>query len=445
MKKNYGIMKYTRTHRNPSAKASAQYLADMFDLYDTARIESIYNIEIIDCKNYTPMEHEKIRDLDAIRGIFLEKQLKKHGRDRLTAETIIDDYKSDDIAGIVQEYLAQKDKLVKDMRETYKKYSDANQQNDINTNALAEAYTKANRADTNHGQQHKNILLAYEKIFNPTTPKKVPKAPMAPKKMVEKIRHVAKQAKMDDVNTSSAGYINRNINDGWTQRVYATMKNQELHNDTSAEFGNGVSTEKTMAKLERGIVGEYKNIPLAKKLQEILDKIIGQSEIRAQERGFNRPSRFSHFVKDCFLPVYRCNKPRKRPAFYVDASGSMGSTTVAIGAFLRANHRRISELRPKYYAFTGADYALEFDIKKELPRAGGGTSVSFIANIKEKENNVVITDAEFTYHDLALIRMWAIDHPKAQVNWIVNNKNCLIELKTALAGLNNHVIHYIMF
>ena len=223
------------------------------------------------------------------------------------------------------------------------------------------------------------------------------------------------------------------------------MKNQELRNDTSAELWNGVSTEKTMAKLERGTVGEYKNIPLAKKLQEILDKIIGQSEIRAQERGFNRPSRFSHFVKNCFLPVYRCNKPRKRPAFYVDASGSMGGRTIAIGAFLRVNHRRISELRPKYYAFTSTDYALEFDVKKELPCACGGTSVGFIANIKEKENNVVITDAEFTYSDLALIRMWAIDHPKAQVNWIINNDSGLDGLKTALIGLNNHVVHYINF
>ena len=444
MKKNYGIMKYTRAHKNPSAKASAQYLADMFDLYDTARIESIYNIEIKDCKEYAPMEHEKALDLGAIRGIFLEKQLKKHGRDRLTAETIIDDYKSDDIVGITQEYLARKDKLRKDTRETYQKYAEL-PNNDTNTSALAEAYTKACRTETNHNQQCKNVLLEYEKIFNPTTPKKVPKAPKAPENMVKKIRHVAKQAKLDDVNTSLAGYINRNINDDWTQRVYATMKNQELRNDTSVDLGNGVSTEKTMANLERGIVGEYKNIPLAKKLQEILDKIIGQSEIRAQERGFNRPSRFSHFVKDCFLPVYRCNKPRKRPAFYVDASGSMGGRTTAIGAFLRANHRRISELRPKYYAFTAADYALEFDVKKELPRAGGGTSVSFIANIKEKENNVVITDAEFTYHDLALIRMWAIDHPKVQVNWIINNTGGLDGLKTALIGLNNHVIHYINF
>lgn len=441
MKKNYGIMKYTRAHKKPSAKASAQYLADMFDLYDTARIESIYDAEIKNCKAYVPFAADKVLDLDAIRGIFLEKQLKKHGRDRLTAETIIDDYKSDDIVGITQEYLAQKDKLRKDVLEKYQKYNAAPD----NGSAQHKAYAKACRTEAKHGQHCKNVLIAYDKIFNPTTPKKVPKAPMAPKKIVEKIRHVAKQAKLDDVNTSLASYINRNINNDWTQRTYATMKNQELRNDTSADIGHGVSTEKTMANLERGIVGEYKNIPLAKKLQEILDKIIGQSEIRAQERGFNRPSRFSHFVKDCFLPVYRCNKPRKRPAFYVDASGSMGSRTVAIGAFLRANHRRISELRPKYYAFTGADYALEFDIKKELPCAGGGTSVSFIANIKEKENNVVITDAEFTYQDLALIRMWAIDHPKAQVNWIGNSKDCLNALKTALVGLNNHVIHYINF
>lgn len=445
MKKNYGIMKYTRAYKKPSAKASAQYLADMFDLYDTARIEPIYDVAIKDCKEYVPSEYDRNSDLDAIRGIFLEKQLKKHGRDRLTAETIIDDYKSDDIAGITQEYLAQKDKLRKDARETCQKYDEV-PLGDTNASALAEAYAKACKAETKYYQQCVNISDAYGKIFNPTTtPKKVPKAPKAPKNMVEKIRPVAKQARLDNVNTSLADSINRNINDDYTQNVYATMKNQELKNNTSAELWNGVSTEKTMAKLERGTVGEYKNIPLAKKLQEILDKIIGQSEIRAQERGFNRPSRFSHFVKNCFLPVYRCNKPRKRPAFYVDASGSMGGRTVAIGAFLRANHRRISELRPKYYAFAGVDYALEFDVKKELPRACGGTSVSFIANIKEKENNVVITDAEFAYNDLALIRMWAIDHPKAQVNWIINNYSGLDGLKTALTGLNNHAIHYINF
>ena len=445
MKKNYGIMKYTRKHKNPSAKASAQYLADMFDLYDTARIESIYDVKIKDCKEYVPSDYDKNSDLGAIRGIFLEKQLKKHGRDRLTTETIIDDYKSDDIAGITQEYLAQKDKLRKDSRETRQKYDEV-PLGDTNASALAAAYAKACRAETKYDQQCVNISDAYGKIFKPTTThKKAPKAPAAPKNMVEKIRPVAKQARLDDVNTSLAYSINRNINDNYTQQTYATMKNQEMNNDTSTELWNGVSTEKTMAKLERGTVGEYKNIPLAKKLQEILDKIIGQSEIRAQERGFNRPSRFSHFVKNCFLPVYRCNKPRKRPAFYVDASGSMGGRTVAIGAFLRANHRRISELRPKYYAFASADYALEFDVKKELPRACGGTSVGFIANIKEKENNVVITDAEFTYSDLALIRMWAIDHPKAQVNWIINNVSGLDGLKTALIGLNNHAIHYINF
>ena len=305
MKKNYGIMKYTRAHKNPSAKASAQYLADMFDLYDTARIESIYNIEIKDCKEYAPMEHEKALDLGAIRGIFLEKQLKKHGRDRLTAETIIDDYKSDDIVGITQEYLARKDKLRKDTRETYQKYAEL-PNNDTNTSALAEAYTKACRTETNHNQQCKNVLLEYEKIFNPTTPKKVPKAPKAPENMVKKIRHVAKQAKLDDVNTSLAGYINRNINDDWTQRVYATMKNQELRNDTSVDLGNGVSTEKTMANLERGIVGEYKNIPLAKKLQEILDKIIGQSEIRAQDLVILLKTVFCRYI----VAINRANAQR---------------------------------------------------------------------------------------------------------------------------------------
>ena len=161
MKKNYGIMKYTRKHKSPSAKASAQYLADMFDLYDTARIEPIYDVAIKDCKEYVPSEYDKNGDLDTIRGIFLEKQLKKHGRDRLTTETIIDDYKSDDIAGITQEYLVQKDKLIKDRRETRQKYDEV-PLGDTNASALAAAFAKASRAEENYNRQCVNISDAYE-------------------------------------------------------------------------------------------------------------------------------------------------------------------------------------------------------------------------------------------------------------------------------------------
>ena len=456
--KNYGIMKYTKQHKKPKPAHSVQYLADMFELKDLSRVTKIYDDELKKV-NYTTGDGQHDENKELIRAVFLEKQLKKHSRDRYSKTACDSDYTGDTIREITRDFLKQKAKAQKTLEDLRKKMQE-NETPELQAqwhNCLSQEYRESCRIS--------NMVHDYRKMF--TCMQKQEQQQSAPQQPTQQnqaqapqpvdIRTLRKQAERDlstakDKNLAES--ISSAMDDSMVQGRIQDMNVNEMtgraYRNASSFFGAG--TDELLATLKQDQSGEYKNVPLHKTLQKILDDILGQAEIRALERGFNRPSRFSHFVKGCFLPVYRSNKPRKRPAFYIDASGSMSDrrgafncVSSAIGVFLRTQHRRISELRPTYFAFTGADTAVKFDIMKRVPTASGGTSVRFLSNVKENENTIIITDAEFDSYDLATVRLWAQSHAKAQVNWIINDKSGANRLKTALLGLKNQKVHYTMF
>ena len=431
-------MKYTKNHEKPSPSASVKYLAELFELNDTSRIRKYYNEELKNCDYYNKNglnEHTIQKDLEVIRGIFLEKQLKKHFRNPFDKNVDLSEYKSDTLKGITKEYLQQQEKHYKESDKLYNDWQNSSKKdNEKKRNKYVEHYESHQKKENPIRNSADNI----RKILKEELPANTPK--------IKKPDTELKQYYAKQINAQAKNENNKNIvND---------MNIREKHGQTETSLPNfmGMSASGCDLKLTKDITGEYVNIPLNRTLKKILDTILGQAEIRAQERGFNRPSRFSHFVKNCFLPVYRCNKPRKVPAFYIDASGSMKHSrgefsciTSAIGAFLRAQHRRISELRPKYYAFNHDLRALKFDITKEVPIAEGGTSIGFVANLKSTENNVVITDACFEYYELAQLRLWALGHPKTQVSWIVNRQDTAEKLRLALSGAKNQTVYFTDF
>lgn len=436
--KNYGIMKYTKNHEKPSPSASVKYLAELFELNDTSRIRKYYNEELKNCDYYNKNglnEHTIQKDLEVIRGIFLEKQLKKHFRNPFDKNVDLSEYKSDTLKGITKEYLQQQDKYYKESDKLYKDWANSSKKD---SEKKRDKYTQHYESHQKKENPIRNSANNIRKILKEELPANTPE--------IKKPDTSLKQYYAKQINEQAKSENNKNIvND---------MNLREKNEQTETNLPNfmGMSASGCDLRLSKDITGEYVNIPLNRTLKKILDTILGQAEIRAQERGFNRPSRFSHFVKNCFLPVYRCNKPRKVPAFYIDASGSMKHSRVgfrcitsAIGAFLRAQHRRISELRPKYYAFNHDHRALRFDITKEVPIAEGGTSIGFVANLKSTENNVVITDACFEYYELGQLRLWALGHPKTQVNWIVNRQDTAEKLRLALSGAKNQTVYFTDF
>lgn len=434
--KNYGIMKYTKNHEKPNPSASVKYLAELFELNDTSRIRKYYDEELKNCDYYKGLnEHTIQTDLELIRSIFLEKQLKKHYRNPFDKNVDLSDYKSDTLKGITKEYLQQKDKYSKESDKLYKDWQKSSKKD---SEKKREKYIK--HYETHHEKENQ----IWQSATNMTNILKEELSTNAPK--IKKPDSELKQYYAKQINAHANSESNKAIVNEMNYRERIGQTEQNLQGYMSVSAGGCES------KLKKDITGEYVNIPLNRTLKKILDTILGQAEIRAQERGFSRPSRFSHFVKNCFLPVYRCNKPRKVPAFYIDASGSMRHErggfkciTSAIGTFLRAQHRRISELRPKYYAFNGTPNALRFDIKKEIPIADGGTSIGFVANLKSTENNVVITDACFEYYELGQLRLWAMGHQNTQVSWIVNRQETAEKLKLALSGAKNQKVYYTDF
>lgn len=434
--KNYGIMKYTKNHEKPNPSASVKYLAELFELNDTSRIRKYYDEELKNCDYYNGVNENTIQtDLELIRSIFLEKQLKKHYRNPFDKKVDLSDYKSDTLKGITKEYLQQKEKYSKESDKLYKDWQKSSKKDSEKKRGK---YIKHYES---HREKENQIWQSATNMTNILKEELSTNAPKIKKPDTELKQYYAKQINASANNESNKAVVNEM---NYRERIGQTEQNLQGYMSVSA---GGCES-----KLKKDITGEYVNIPLNRTLKKILDTILGQAEIRAQERGFNRPSRFSHFVKNCFLPVYRCNKPRKVPAFYIDASGSMiyergefRCITSAIGTFLRAQHRRISELRPKYYAFNGAPNALRFDIKKEIPIAEGGTSIGFVANLKSTENNVVITDACFEYYELGQLRLWAMGHQNTQVSWIVNRQETAEKLKLALSGAKNQKVYYTDF
>ena len=463
--KNYGILNYGRTARNPKPKTAVKYLAKMFDLETTDRVlkvlQSMPDIhEILD-----KMGNVCVSDIaEMVRAIFLERQLIEHGRDRLTANYDLSDYQSNTLADIARTLCVKKIQEQEQKENAFQascqcghtgapfeKYKEIRQQCYDQARAddeMRNNYKTSLKKSMNGHPRAKRINNPYKKT--PSDPqKKVLQSEIAntASKAVEKMLNDTKNEKNKDLVDD----IKDCIETSHAQTQYRAIRTMQANGNTEHDsVRHGVGSESVMIQY-RDRTGEYKNLPLQNTLKRILDEIIGQAEIRSAERGFNRPSRFSHFIKGCFLPVYRCNKPRRRPVFYIDASGSMqerrgyfNCITSAVGAFLYSQHRRISEMRPKYYAFR-ATKAERFDITKVLPTADGGTNLQFLANINPKDNNIVITDACFSRMDLAVVRMWAQDNPNAIVHWIVNDEFMYQQLKTTLVGFPSQKTYYTKF
>lgn len=451
-KKNYGIMKYTKQHTRPKPKHCVQYLSDMFELHDLSRVAKIYNEEIKKAGYSAPHDtHNK--NMETIRAIFLEKQLAKHDRGQFSKTVVASGYAGETIRDITRDFLNKDIQAQKELCDITTKMADPNTNQDelyLSRQNLIREYNQK-RADESKLREEYRTVLKKAQMPDPQGQRR-----SHPDPKMSDINKLGKQAKKDLMSADNKRLAQEIMNAMHDNEDMLAIKLQEKSGVTCVQHDgnryNGRPTVEILDNMEKTLMGEYKNIPLHKKLQEILDTILGNAEIRSIERGFNRPSRFSHFVKDCFLPVYRCNKPRKRPAFYIDASGSMEErrgnfrcVTSAISAFLYTQHKRISELRPRYFAFTSRDTAVEFNIKSNMPIANGGTSVRFLCNVKENENNVIITDAEFESYELATVRLWAQAHKKAQVNWIVNNETQAERLRTALIGMKNQKVHYTAF
>lgn len=471
VKKNYGIMKYTKAHKNPGAQASAKYLAEMFDLKTLDRVIPIAQrvrkeLKVPNCASVWEVDHH------IIRAIFLEKQLLAHGRNRMKDEFNLDDYNTDNtLESIARDYYTKVKARQQAKQSAYDAYNQSGGDEELRKkyNEICDKCNEEESQEVDLHKRYKKILSSDDNVMpKPETPKKQEIHPalksQEKKKTTEEIKKQCEQVMSQAMQSMHAtnseeqrivdwikDYAQNSYSAGAMYREILKNQNNGKTEFLPGESGyRGVSTESAIKKYITQ-TGEYKDIPLQKTLKKILDDILGNAEIRSVERGFNRPSRFSHFVKGCFLPVYRCNKPRKRPAFYIDASGSMedkrgefNCVTSAIGAFLYSQHRRISELRPKYYAFRSG-LAEKLELSKYLPRANGGTSVKFLAAINPQENSIVITDADFTPHDLAVVRMWAIDNPNAQVHWIVNNRSTSKYLNIALSGLGKHKVHFTQF
>ena len=121
-------MKYTKNHEKPSPSASVKYLAELFELNDTSRIRKYYNEELKNCDYYNKNglnENTIQTDLEVIRGIFLEKQLKKHFRNPFDKNVDLSEYKSDTLKGITKEYLQQQDKYYKESDKLHKDWANS--------------------------------------------------------------------------------------------------------------------------------------------------------------------------------------------------------------------------------------------------------------------------------------------------------------------------------
>lgn len=434
-RKNYGIMGYTRNHKNPSPQNSVRYLADLFDIKENTKIEKILESEF----NIKDV-YEKRDTAETVKSVFLEKQLEKHNRKRLCPDLDLTPYTDNTIRGIIKNYFQERDRVQK------------NREN--STDKTADEQMKANNEYWGFHNKNSEVKERYRKVLKSQT--KQQKTPTAPQNGqgsaltqadINKMVAELKQSKLPD----DYEYLGKYVQDEYVQEQVKDIEKHAQRGNTVVPM-QGCGRDRVMAKLKQDKQGKYESVGLHKALTKILDDILGQTEIRSVERGYNRPSRFSHFAKGCFLPVYKSNKPRKRPAFFIDSSGSMGQTrgkfsciTSAIGAFLRIHHRQISELRPKYYAFASSFEVREIDIKNQLPYANGGTSTRFLCNVKNNEKSIIITDAEFDNCELAELRLWATNHRTADIHWITNQEYGAKRLRAALTGFGNQKVHYAEF
>lgn len=431
-RKNYGIMGYTKNHKKPSPQNCVRYLADLFDIKDNTKIEQIlekeFNIKDV---------YERGITAETVKAVFLEKQLEKHNRARLCPEVNLTPYTDNTIRGIIKSYYQELDRIRKNRENQENKTADER----IKANNEYWGFHHKN----NEARDKYNKVLKQDKKQQQKSSTNNNQQPALTQADLNKMVAESKQSLPDDMQ-----FLKSYLDDDYTKYSVQDIESHAQCDNVLPMQGQG--RHETMARLKTDKQGKYESVGLHKALTKILDDILGQTEIRSVERGYSRPSRFSHFVKGCFLPVYKSNKPRKKPAFFIDSSGSMGirrghfnCITSAIGAFLRVHHRRISELRPKYYAFAGGFQVQEIDIKNQLPIACGGTSTRFLCNVKNNEKSIIITDAEFENYELAELRLWATNHRTADIHWITNNKTHAERLKGALTGFGNQKVHYAEF
>lgn len=437
--KNYGVMKYST---RPTSKHYAKYLSDIFNLNTTDRVQRAF-------AEVDPSRHLSEIDIKAVRGIFIEQQLNAHGRQRLCPEYDLSLFQGcDTLKAICERYIDIQDRLHKNAREAYKEY-----QNDSNNDEKWGKYTQANTQRNDFENQNYDMATKYRDVKS-QQPRKQQQAnqdsPKPRKQETQAQRDMRKEAHdkwLQENGQDLSQYVRDSVDSDF-------VKSQVDKIDEHEQRANGMQAcHATLPpQYETNEQGAYECNELSSTLSRILEDIVGQSEVRSMERGYNRPARASHFIKGAFLPSYKANKPRKRPAFFIDASGSMedrrgkfNCVSSAIGGFLWTQHRKISELRPRYFAFTSGYEVEEFDIKQVLPRAWGGTDIRFLSAIRDNEKSIVITDACFSGRDLAMLRIWAERHPHAEVHWIVNYKESFEDLKKMLKGLKNQKVYYTMF
>lgn len=449
VKKNYGVMRYST---RPTSKHYAEYLADIFDLRTDSRVKKKINISVS-----SPVKYMQERIANAVRGVFLEKQLLKHGRKRLCEGFDLTPFKDcETLQEIADRMIEIQEKAETAHDNAWQDFKNA-QKKENNQKETSEAYDKYSKC----GEQLDKLVKekvdlgrAYKDVFNAskrTSPNYGQLDTSTPPKSDEtegqKLARMIRREQWSK-DQSVPAYIRELAEDEDTQDMFQEIENTNAPREQPLPAGRSLTPPKLEFDEQGGIVHDDLN----KVLSKILDDIVGQSEVRAMERGYNRPSRFGHFIKGAFLPVYKANKQHKRPAFYIDTSGSMEGkrgrypcASSAVAGFLRSRHRKLSELRPRYYSFTSYHTVEKFDIMTQLPRACGGTSVDFLSALRDNEKSIIITDAEFDSRDFAVLRVWAEHHPNAEVNWIVNQRDTYNSLKQTLKGLGKHRVWYTMF
>lgn len=449
IKKNYGVMRYST---RPTSKHYAEYLADIFDLRTDSRVKKKINTKIPDS-----LGHMRERIANAVRGVFIEKQLLKHGRKRLCKDFDLTPFEDcETLQEIADRMIEIQEKAQGNHDNAWHDYQNAKKKEN-NQKETSKAYDKYSK----YGEQLDKLIKelveltrAYKDVINPskrTNPNYEPLDTSTPPQSDEtEGQKLARMIRRElwKKDQSVPAYIRELVEDEDTQDMFQEIENTKDPRERNMPAGHS----RTPPKLEFDEQGGIVHDDLNKVLSKILDDIVGQSEVRAMERGYNRPSRFGHFIKGAFLPVYKANKQHKRPAFYIDSSGSMEGkrgrypcVSSAVAGFLRSRHRKLSELRPRYYSFTAYHTVEKFDIMTQLPMAWGGTSVDFLSALRDNEKSIIITDAEFGSRDFAVLRVWAEHHPNAEVNWIVNQRDTYNSLKQTLKGLGKHRVWYTMF
>lgn len=392
--KNYGVFKYSK---RPTAKHYRAFITEMFGIESTEQIEKVIKKHAPN----VPAEMAESADfLHAVKAIFIEKQLEKHHR----ATTIpgLDKYPAT-ISGIAQVIAPMYDN-----KDFYNKMNELQNQkwNAKDDKELSKIHAKMD--ELRQKQREKQFELHnIEQVSRETD------------------RTIIKQRQAERKAQPEQGEPQQQQQHARKKHAYTGA-----HNTTV------------------GAQGVYELPNLSKKLKKILDEILGDIEIRATERTFNRPSRCAHFIQNAFLPAYKGNKPRLQPCFYIDSSGSMDSSrppyksiTECVAAFLGMNHRRISELHPRYYHFNCDSFGYEFNPKEQLPVASGGTTMGFLKSIDRRKLNVVITDGGFGYDDFNKLEKFCQAYPNCKIVWICNVSWACEQIESRIKGSKQKVVY----